>query len=717
MKNPLKSIYNLFQKKGSLPQKQPSPVTEIGYTFQRLKWYNTVNDIPQIEDFIQAYATAVDSTAPSRWALQDIYINIVNRDPHLKAKMQERVSRVKNRLFRITDATNQELPITPLFRHKWFSDFLKQAMLAKFYGYSLVELTPSTVPYQFFVSSFDRRQVYVDSSAIVRNYMSADYAGMWRGTAREIENELYYYKRNEELQKYFFEVRFDSEDFGLLEVVACLCILKRHSWGSWDEFEKLFGVPTRIARTPNRDQKTLDNIADWLDRMGNAAWAVFNQDTEIEFHQPNQTDAYNVFDKKIDKVDAQISKLIMGSTLTSDTAANGNRALGEIHVKTADEILAEDIIDMENLVNDQLLPFLSVYWKFPLPAGCKFEFYEKREFNLDQRVKIDEMLLKNGYKLNQQWLEDTYDVKIDNLPTAPAPNNPNSSGAMNLKKKVSALAYTHNLHQYYATDCPCCTPSNEGPNSSPLMVGESEAYNELLNALYNKEFITEAMLLPLAEEYFKVLVAGVTAGFGTTNNPNEIELVNAMKENTAVFAAAKSIDEQKALAALLVGSDGLALSFEDFKTEALKVSSYYKGSWLQAEYNYALRSVRSAKQWLRIEADKEIYQYLRYQTVGDELVRESHRPLDGVTLPVDHPFWKTRKPPIDWNCRCYIEQVSLADNVEITPNDKIPFVKVPEMFQNNPALSKLVYNDSMPYFARATQPEMTQAENIGKKLL
>jgi phage gp29-like protein len=346
MNNPFKTLKNAIFGKGQIPQKQPNPADDIAYNFQRLKYYNTVNDIPQIEEFINAYATAVDANAPSRWELMDIYKNIHNRDAHLKAKIRERVARIRNRMFRITDSNNLELEITKLFRKKWFSDFLYNAMMAKFYGYSLIEFSPSTKPFEFFISNFDRRQVVIDSSAIVKNYMSADYSGLWKGNATEKPNELYFYNTNKDIQKYFFEVRFDNDDFGLLEVIACICILKRHSWGSWDEFERLFGVPLRVAKTDTRDQKTLGKIDDFLERMSTSAYAIFPENTELQIVESKQSDTYNVFDKKIDKVDAQVSKLIMGSTLTSDTAANGNRSLGDIHIKTADEILQEDIIDI-----------------------------------------------------------------------------------------------------------------------------------------------------------------------------------------------------------------------------------------------------------------------------------------------------------------------------------------------------------------------------------
>lgn len=58
------------------------------------------------------------------------------------------------------------------------------------------------------------------------------------------------------------------------------------------------------------------------------------------------------------------------------------------------------------------------------------------------------------------------------------------------------------------------------------------------------------------------------------------------------------------------------------------------------------------------EEMKEVFPYRRYITVGDERVRDSHRALHGIILPVDDPFWDTHYPPWDYGCRCQAVPVS-----------------------------------------------------------
>jgi len=66
----------------------------------------------------------------------------------------------------------------------------------------------------------------------------------------------------------------------------------------------------------------------------------------------------------------------------------------------------------------------------------------------------------------------------------------------------------------------------------------------------------------------------------------------------------------------------------------------------------------SAGLWQRIERNKDVLPLVVYRTMRDEKVRATHRAWDGVTLPVDHPFWKTHYPPNGWRCRCSAYGVS-----------------------------------------------------------
>lgn len=46
--------------------------------------------------------------------------------------------------------------------------------------------------------------------------------------------------------------------------------------------------------------------------------------------------------------------------------------------------------------------------------------------------------------------------------------------------------------------------------------------------------------------------------------------------------------------------------------------------------------------------------YLQYDAVNDDRTRPEHAAMDGIILPLDHPFWRTHFPPNGWYCRCTV---------------------------------------------------------------
>lgn len=77
-----------------------------------------------------------------------------------------------------------------------------------------------------------------------------------------------------------------------------------------------------------------------------------------------------------------------------------------------------------------------------------------------------------------------------------------------------------------------------------------------------------------------------------------------------------------------------------------------------------LRISQAAGRWERIQRSKIALPYLLGHTAEDDRVRHppksksDHTAFDGILLPVDHPFWLNYFPPLGFNCRCAVVQLS-----------------------------------------------------------
>lgn len=73
----------------------------------------------------------------------------------------------------------------------------------------------------------------------------------------------------------------------------------------------------------------------------------------------------------------------------------------------------------------------------------------------------------------------------------------------------------------------------------------------------------------------------------------------------------------------------------------------------------------------RVRADETV-EVLVYYTQQDTRVRPEHRRLHGFTAPKDDPIWRRLRPPIDYNCRCYLRAFTHAGLAGLRSKGLIP---------------------------------------------
>jgi len=100
--------------------------------------------------------------------------------------------------------------------------------------------------------------------------------------------------------------------------------------------------------------------------------------------------------------------------------------------------------------------------------------------------------------------------------------------------------------------------------------------------------------------------------------------------------------------------------FDDFAKELTPILQE-KGWWggdlgslrrLAIIFDTNMRMSYSAGRWARIDANKADLPYLMYDHTTSLHPRAEHLLWDGITLPVDHPWWLTHYPPNGWGCKC-----------------------------------------------------------------
>lgn len=225
-----------------------------------------------------------------------------------------------------------------------------------------------------------------------------------------------------------------------------------------------------------------------------------------------------------------------------------------------------------------------------------------------------------------------------------------------------------------------------------------ELVNELINKIYEQKVVAGDLdadtWKATTSQYWKAIQEGweKTPKYYSSAQISMLEL----RRNVNTFAAFKNHANIIELTQALTGADGNKRSFAEFKKAAKAIDEKYNVNWLQAEYNLAVNSAKSAAQW---EVFKEKGGKLEYKTIGDGRVRDEHRRLEGTILPVDHPFWTLYYPPNGWNCRCYVRHRP-DDTQEVAPQS-MPDLQ--PMFRNNVGATSQIFTNDHPFISEIGQ--------------
>lgn len=196
--------------------------------------------------------------------------------------------------------------------------------------------------------------------------------------------------------------------------------------------------------------------------------------------------------------------------------------------------------------------------------------------------------------------------------------------------------------------------------------------NKQVEELIKKLHAGEISLFNLPEEVFLMnfdeIFGAVKEGFGTvgTSKLKEVRLTD-YKANISKFSGAKTFNNIKDMSMLIFDEFGQKQTLKKFRELVLGINEQYNVNWLKTERDTGFAMAQSADQWLINEEEEEVFPLLRYETVGDDRVRDEHAAWDGIVKPVGDPFWNTRMPINSWRCRCRVIQL---DEGKVTNLDK-----------------------------------------------
>lgn len=344
----------------------------------------------------QAWQQAINIENPHRERLYDIYRD-VEVDLHLSGCVDQRKGFVQKRSFKMVDVKDKRDDVaTQLLEASWFKDMVGYILDSRYWGHSLIQLGD--------LLTVDGEMRYTGVELVNRKHVIQEYGVIVREQGDEWQTGIPY--REGPMADWVVEAG-KPHDLGLFLKAATQTIPKKNMLAYWDQFGEIFGMPIRVAKTTARDPKDRSQIENMLSSMGAAAWGLFPDGTDIDIKETTRGDAFNVYDKRIDRANSELSKGILNQTMTIDNGSSLSQS--EVHLEVFENVVEKDADLVKDIVNDQLLPRM-VRHGFPV-KGLHFEWDDSIDYTPEQQLEYEKMIL-DRFEVDPKYLIDKYGVPI-----------------------------------------------------------------------------------------------------------------------------------------------------------------------------------------------------------------------------------------------------------------------------------------------------------------
>jgi phage gp29-like protein len=265
---------------------------------------------------------------------------------------------------------------------------------------------------------------------------------------------------------------------GILRVCAWMYLFKSYSVKDWVAFAEVYGMPLRIGKYESgASAEDKAALLAAVRSIGSDAAGIVSKSTEIEFVQSQMrggSGSQVIYEGLVGFCDAQVSKAILGQTLTSEAGGSrgqGSYALGTVHAEVRQDLVEADATALGETLTRQLIRPLVGFnygWDAPVPR-LRF-LYEKPE-DLETVAKVYKLLREMGFDMSQEHVSERFKTPMRKPGETPLMAAPTPSGQAEAPIAAKMVVASN-------------TPAGEQPaTTDPIVQKVSEASPAAIDAL------------------------------------------------------------------------------------------------------------------------------------------------------------------------------------------------------------------------------------------
>lgn len=334
---------------------------------------------------IQAWISAINLAHRGKRAkLVSLYDNLL-LDTVLFETMEKRIRAITNSEIIFQKDGKEVDEMFDFMDSPAFERLLREVMLSKFYGKSIIELDFVD---GFKVQSIDRRHLDTEKKQILLDLSDTD------GVS---------YENND-----FLLNIGDDKDLGLFARTAPHTIFKRNGGADYAQFCELFGIPQLIGYYDPDDENGRQEMETSFKNRGGAISITASNKSKIETLGTSVSSA--IHREFLEHCDKQIMIAIQGQTMT--TTDGTSLAQAKVHKSTMSDIEKADRIFVRRFLNTELKPRLEKRG-YPV-AGGWFNFVEEGESTEETLARL--AIAERVHHITESGVDDDYFFEEFGLP-------------------------------------------------------------------------------------------------------------------------------------------------------------------------------------------------------------------------------------------------------------------------------------------------------------
>lgn len=186
---------------------------------------------------------------------------------------------------------------------------------------------------------------------------------------------------------------------------------KKHGIKFWLVYLEKFGMPTAIGKYPaGADPAVQQKLLDALEAIQTDAGIKVPDNMLIDLLEAARTGTVS-YEQLCEYMDRQISKAVLGQTLTTEIQGEGSYAASQTHNDVRQELLEADADLFDAVVNETLVRWIVDYNFSGVTDYPKFITYARPKPDLQTQATIDKTIAVDiGVPVSQRYFYDTYGI-------------------------------------------------------------------------------------------------------------------------------------------------------------------------------------------------------------------------------------------------------------------------------------------------------------------